>query len=196
LAFGFGWGPQRLIQQRYEGRGGAEMGDDLFDERGVESCLGRQFRDDGPLAAFEQVRRWVVFGEAFGRAGEEFAVVELEEAAEIFVGQELAEFIVMVEEEGANGHELFAFGHVDAGSDDEFGSGEVEIEAAAGGFFEAVAGPPGGYASFVGGLVVGEAGVAIDAHHALLRGADVAGGEIGHGVGDGFDDLEHGSFEG
>jgi len=172
------------------------MCDDLLDERGFERGFGREFRDDGPLAAFEQVHRTMFFGEALGRPGEEFAVVQFEKLAEFFIVEQLAEFAVMVEQEGANGKELFALGHIHAGGDDEFGRGEVEEEAAPGGFFKAVAGPPGGDLVFVGGLVVREAGVAVDPHHALRRGADVIGGEGGHGVGDGLDDHEHGSFKG
>ncbi len=96
----------------------------------------------------------------------------------------------------ADGEELFALWHVDAGGDGDFGGVEGEVEASAGGFFEPVAGPPGGHAGFVGRLVGAEADVAVDAHHGFLRWADVLGGEVEHGFVDGGEEGEHGGFEG
>lgn len=101
----------------------------------------------------------------------------------------------MLGEMTAEGEELFALGHVGAGGDDELGAGEVEVEACAGGFLEAIAGPPGGDVVLVGALVGAEAGVAVDAHHDLGGRADVLGGEVEHGVVEACDEGEHGFFE-
>ena len=40
-----------------------------------------------------------------------------------------------------------------------------------------------------------EAGVAVDAHHGLVRRVDVVGGEVDQGVVDLVDEGEHGSFQ-
>ena len=56
-------------------------------------------------------------------------------------------------EVAADGEELLGRGHVHAGGDDGFFGAEVEVEAGAGGFFQAGADPPGGDVGFVGALV-------------------------------------------
>src|SRR6202030_4400302 len=98
------------------------------------------------LAGLDEVHRGRVGGESFGWAGEAetFELVKL--GAEVFSGEEGAEFGVMVDEMAADGEELFALGHVDTGGDGELRGAEVEVEATAGGLFEALAGPPGGHA--------------------------------------------------
>ena len=48
---------------------------------------------------------------------------------------------------------------------------------------------------FVGTLVVGEACVAVDAHHGFVRSADVFGREGFHAGVDLFDEREHGLFQ-
>ena len=162
---------------------------------GIERGFGGQCCGDSPLAAEEKIHCGVLLGKSLRRARESEAFECVHEAMELLVVEQATDFFVMIEEVGANGEELIALGHVDAGSDDDFFGGDVEVEAAARSFFKSVAGPPGGHVAFVGALVRGEAGIAVDAHHALLRGAHVRGREIGHGGGDLLDNFEHGLLE-
>ena len=82
------------------------------------------------------------------------------------------------DEMAAEGEELVAVGHEDAGGEDDLGGVELEVEAGAGGLGHAGVRPPGGDVGLVGALVGGEADVAVDAEHGLLRGADVVGGDV------------------
>ena len=105
----------------------------------------------------------------------------------------------MGEDVAADGEKLLGRRHVHAGGDDDLFGAEVEVEAGAGGFFQAGANPPGGDVGFVGaGLGSAgdvETGVAVDAHHGFVRRADVVGREVGEGVIDLFDQGEHGDFQ-
>ena len=103
----------------------------------------------------------------------------------------MTELVVVLGEVTAEGEKLFAIGHVNAGGDNEFRTGEVEVEAGTRGFGEAFAGPPRGDVVFVGALVCAEAGVAVDAHHDLVGWADVLGGEAEHGFIEAGDEGEH-----
>ncbi len=95
----------------------------------------------------------------------------------------------------ADGEELISLGHIASGGDGDLDGVEVEVEAAAGGFFEARAGPPGGGVNFVWAFVFREADIAVDAHHRFLRGAEVVGSKGEHGLVDFADDGEHGGFQ-
>lgn len=150
---------------------------------------------DTPLAAADEVDGGIVGAEAFGRAAERQAFEGLQEGFEFFAGEDLAELGVVVDEVAADGEELLALGHVDAGGDDDFVGADVEVEASAGGLFEAGAGPPCSLVRFVRAFVGAEARVAVDAEECLLRRAYVFGGEGEHGLVDLGDEREHGSFD-
>ncbi len=195
----FGGGREGFVDQVDDGGGETEAIDDLADKGGAGGVLGGEGGGDAPLAAEEEVDGWVVGKEALGRAGEGLAVDGLHELAEAGSGEETAKLGVAagagVGEVAADGEELVSLRHVDPGGDGDLGGVDVEVEAAAGGFFEAGAGPPGGGVRLVRALVAGEADITVDAHERLLRGADVLGGEGEHGFVDLGDDGEHGLLE-
>ena len=195
-AFG---GKERLVEQVDDGGCEAEAVDDLADEGGAGGVLGGKGGADAPLPAENEIDGRVVGEEALGGAGEGLAVDGLHEPAEAGGGEVATELGVAgaagAGEVAADGEELVALGHVDAGGDGDLGGADVAVEASAGGLFEAGAGPPGGGVGLVGALVFGEADVAVDAHEALVRGADVGGGEKEHRLVDLGEDGEHGGFE-
>lgn len=195
----FGRGREGFVEQVDDGGGETKAVDDFADEGGANGVLGGEGGGDAPLAAEEEVDGRVVGKEAFGRAGEGLAVDGLHELAEAGGGEETAELGVAagasVGEVAADGEELVSLGHVDPGGDGDLGGVDVEVEAAAGGFFEAGASPPGGGVRLVRALVAGEADITVDAHERFLRGADVLGGEGEYGFVDLGDDGEHGLLE-
>ena len=132
--------------------------------------------------------------EAAGRAGEGGGFQFVHGGAEFLVREQGAELGVVGGDVAAEGEELLARGHVDAGGDGDIFGADVEVEAGAGGF-RGPRGPPGGDVGLVRALVGGETRVAVDAHHGLVRRADVVGREVFEGVVDLFDEGEHGSFE-
>ena len=194
FALGLGGGDGR-VERVDDGRGDAEVADDGGGKRRLERFRRRERGGEAPLAALDEIKRGVIFGEAFGRAGERVAFEFFERAADRRAAQELAEFGVVIEEPVADGGELVFFRHVRAGGDDELLGRDMEVVAGAGGFAQPLVRPPGGDVAFVGALVVAEAGVAVDAEHALFRGAHVVGSEVEHGLGDFADDGEHRLFE-
>lgn len=107
----------------------------------------------------------------------------------------MAELLVVGFDVAANGEQLFALGHVDAGSDGDLFAGEVEVEAAAGGLFQSSPCPPDALMDLIGALVGAEANVAIDAHHGFLRRLDVFGSEAEHGFVDRSDESDGRGFE-
>lgn len=171
------------------------MGGDGAGQVGLERGFRREGGGDAPLAPADEFCGGVVGGEAFGVAGEGVGVVQGEAAAEAAVFEEGAELLVVVEEMAADGEELVFGGHVEAGGEDELCAAEVEVESGAGGFLHSGAAPPCGDVLLVGGLVGGEADIAIDAQHDAVGRADVMRGVVGHGGGDGLDEGEHGGFD-
>ncbi len=188
-----------LVKEVDYGRGEAEAVDDFADECGSKGLLCGEGGGDAPLAAEDEIDGGIVGEEAFGGAGKRLAVGGLHALEQARRGEELSELGMAasagVGEVPAYGEELIALGHVDAGGDGDFGRVNVEVEAGPGGFLETISGPPGSGVSFVGALVFGEADVAVDAHHDLLRWPDVFGGEGEHGLANLADDGEHGGFE-
>lgn len=184
-----------LVEEVDERGGEGEVGGDGAGEGRVERGLGGEGGGDAPLSPAEVLVGGVVGGEAFGFAGEGIGVVEGESTPETAVFDEGLELLVMSEEVAADGEELFWGWHVESGGEDELGSAEVQVITCAGGFGHAGASPPCGDVLLVGGFVGGEADVAIDAEQDAVGGADVGGGVVGHGGGDGLDECEHGGFD-
>lgn len=87
----------------------------------------------------------------------------------------------------ADGEELFAFRHVNAGGNDELLGSHMKVEAAPGGLFESAARPPRPLVAFVGPFVRREANIAIDAHRDLLRRLNVVRCKAKHGFVDSVD---------
>ena len=168
-------------------------------EGGSGGELSGEVDAEAPLAAADEVVGGVFLAEALGWAGEGEALGGFplggEELSESGGAGEFTELLVVLGEVATEGEKLIALWHVDAGGDDELGAGEVEVEAGAGGFWEAFAGPPGGDVVLIGALVRAEAGVAVDAHHDVGGWADVLGGEAEHGFAEAGDEGEHGFFE-
>ncbi len=195
------------VEECDQGRGQSEASDDLFEQRGAGRGLSGERRADAPLAREDEVLRGenvgVGGGEAAGQSGERrggaFRFKRGHMGEKFFVGEDSAEFSVVLDDVAADGQQLLRRGHVAAGGDEEFGGGEVEVEAGTGGLLHAGAGEPGGDLGLVGagGLVAGgvEAGVAIDAHHGLVGRPDVFAGDGGEGVVDLLDEGEHGVAE-
>jgi PadR family transcriptional regulator PadR len=183
------------VEEVDQGAGGAVSAEDLAGELLVEDGRGGEGGGESPAGGQEEVEGGMAGGEAFGGAGEGVAGVGGEEAIESWGAEEAAEGGVTFKQAGAEGAQLGGGGHVEAGGDVDLGGGEVEVVAGTGGPGHAGAGPPGGEVGFVGALVRGEAGIAVDAEQGLLGRADVGGGEAGHGEGDLADEGEHGGFQ-
>jgi hypothetical protein len=200
--FGFRALQDGVVEEGDDGRGQGEAGDDLFEEGGLGGGLRWKRSGDSPLTLEEQVlcgENCVVGGgEASGRPGEAMAFELGHGCAELFGGKQAAQLGVAREQGAADGEELFGGGHVASGGDGELGGGEVEVEAGARGLLHPGARPPGGDLRLVRpgrGVASGvETGVAVDAHHRLVRRTDVLGREVCQGVVDLFDEGEHGGF--
>ncbi len=97
--------------------------------------FGGEAGAEAPLAAADEVVGGVFLAEALGGAGEGETLGGFplggEELTKFGGTGELAEPPVVFGEVTAEGEELFALGHVDAGGDDELGAGEMEVEAGA-----------------------------------------------------------------
>lgn len=89
------------------------------------------------------------------------------------------------------GHAVVALGHVHARGEKALLRADLQIEAAAGGLLHAAARPPRGEVCLVRALVGGEANVAVDAHHRLVRRPHVVGRELGHALRDLVHEREH-----
>jgi hypothetical protein len=168
------------IQSRNEGRCELEMAHDFGGEIGLERRFDGQRCGESPLAAADEIERRMRLAvelrrKALGRPGERVAFKFAKGLLHRRLFQQLAELGVVVEQPVADGGELLLLRHVGAGGDDHFFGGNVEVEARAGGLVEAGMRPPGGDVVFVRALVVGEAGVAIDAEEDFSAGRTCSG---------------------
>jgi hypothetical protein len=181
-----------------EGCGDAEAANDFASEGGIERGVGGEDCVNAPTLGADEFVCGIVVGEALGHACEGVALAECEGVGAGF--QELLEGgaigLVMFAHPAAEGEQLFALGHVDAGGDHDFLRADLEVEASAGGLLHAAARPPGGEVGFVGQLIFAEADVAIDAHGDFVGRTDVVGGEVDHAGVDFVDEGEHGGFDG
>jgi hypothetical protein len=192
-------GGEGLVEQGDEGCGAAEGVAGSREEVGSQGEVGGQGDGDAPLTVEEEIKGGddggVVRGEALGGAGEGASVEVGEEGAEFFVGEEAAELGVVSDDVAAEGEELVAVGHEDAGGEDDLGGVELEVEAGAGGLGHAGVRPPGGDVGLVRALVGGEANVAVDAEHGLVRGTDMGGGDVEEVVVEAVDEGEQRGLE-
>jgi len=198
--WGFGGGCKGGVEQSNERRGEAEGGGDAGGELRCQCVGGEEGGGDAPAALEEEVEGEGDGGigggrEAFRGPGERVPIFDGEDVAESAGGEQAAVGGVVIDEIAADGKELVGGGHEDARGNGDLGGVETEVEACAGGLGHAGPAPPGGEVGFVGELVGAEAGVAKDAEHDFMRRADELRGEVGEGVVDLFDEVEHGGFE-
>jgi len=186
-----GSGRQGGVEEGDEGGGGAEEAQDLWDQGGGQGQGGGELGGEAPLALEDEVGGGICGVEALGTARHFDAV----EGFEALGAEGLADLFVVVEEHAADGEELIFFWHVGAGGDCDLLGVELEVEAGAGGFFKALASPPGGYVGLVRQLVGAESDVAVDAHGALGGLAEVVGGEGLEALVDGGDDFQERGLE-
>ena len=150
-----------------------------------------------PVFCAQQIVGGIAGGEAFGQPCERLGIDGRKACAfgfeQLLDGRAIRG--VVGTHPAAEGEQLFAFGHVDAGGDHDLLRADLKVEAGARGFFHAAAGPPGREVGFVRELVFAEADVAIDAHGDLVGRADVLGREGFEGEVDLVDESEHGGFE-
>src|ERR1700761_1283909 len=130
-----------------------------------------------------------------GSTRERVARPYIEDAFQLAIVQQLAHFVMVIEQILADRAQLLPLRHVHTSGNDYLVRTHVEVVAAPGGLLQAVSRPPGGYMAFIGALVRRKPDVAVNPHHALLCRPQVCWSKVLHPLVDAFDDREHRLFE-
>src|SRR5262249_3018463 len=100
-------------------------------------------------------------------------------SAQSRVAQQPFQFVILLVKHAANGRQFFPFWRIHSTEDQKLLRGEMEIEGRTVIFGSVLQRKDCGDVCLIRSLVMGEAGVAVDPKHRLLRWSDIVGSERG-----------------